>query len=425
MTSLTAPLRRLRARGTAPVGEPAPPMPREVWVLVAASFVIALGYGVVAPALPEFARSFNVGITAASAVVSAFAIMRLAFAPSSGRLVRTLGERPVYLIGLLIVAVSTLAVAFAHSYWQLMVFRGLGGIGSVMFSVSAMGLIIRIAPPAIRGRVSGLYSSSFVLGGISGPLLGGALIGFGLRVPFVVYAVALFIAIAVVYVQLRGSHLASIDATPSTPTMRLPDALHIGAYRAALFTAVIFGWVYSLRVSLVPLFLATAQHQRLAVAGLVLATYACGDVMAMIPAGRLSDRIGRRPLLIAGMSIIAAGTAVLAMSDSIVLTFASTVVAGWGTGMVSPSIQAALADIMYGHGRGGPVLATYQMSQDLGTVTGPLIAGVLAQTISFAVSFWITAAFAACAALAWVFVGDTRPKTPATAAVPTEVVGPD
>ena len=163
-------------------------LPNEVWVLVAASFVIAVGFGIVAPALPTFAASFGVGITAASVVISAFAFMRLAFAPVSGRLVTRLGERSVYVWGIVIVAVSTGACAFAQKYWQLLVFRAVGGIGSTMFTVSAVALLIRLTPPAIRGRAAGLWATSFLLGNIAGPLVGGSLVAVSLRAPFVVYA---------------------------------------------------------------------------------------------------------------------------------------------------------------------------------------------------------------------------------------------
>src|SRR5690606_41872284 len=81
-------------------------LPREIWVLLAASFLIAIGYGIVAPALPNFATSFDVGVTAASVVVSAFAFVRLLFAPMIGRLVTRFGERPLYLWGWSIVAVG-------------------------------------------------------------------------------------------------------------------------------------------------------------------------------------------------------------------------------------------------------------------------------------------------------------------------------
>ncbi len=387
-------------------------VPPEVWVLVAASFVIALGYGVVAPALPAFARTFDVGIGAASAVVSAFAIMRLAFAPATGPLVRAFGERWIYMTGLLIVAASTLAVAFAQSYWQLMLFRGLGGVGSVMFTVSAMGLMIRIAPAAIRGRVSGVYSSSFVLGGICGPLLGGALVGFGLRVPFVVYAIALVIATAVVGIALRGSTLAGREEESSGPGTTVREALADSAYRAALFTAVVFGWVYSMRVSLLPLFFAAVLDQPAAIAGYALAAYAAGDVLAMAPAGRASDRYGRRPFIVTGMLVIAAGTVALGFTHSVLVAFLVTVVAGIGTGLVAPTIQATLADVLHGKGRSGGALSAYQMAQDAGTISGPLLAGAIAQLFGFTWAFAITAGLCVLAAIVWTLARETRQEAP-------------
>ncbi len=126
-------------------------------MLITANAVIALGYGVVSPVLPQYARNFGVSISAATFVITAFALMRLCAAPASGLFVQKLGgERRVYLSGLLIVAVSTGGVcAFAQTYWQLLLFRSLGGFGSAMFTVSSLGLMIRISPPDARGRVAG------------------------------------------------------------------------------------------------------------------------------------------------------------------------------------------------------------------------------------------------------------------------------
>jgi MFS transporter, ACDE family, multidrug resistance protein len=94
-----------------------PQIPGEIWVLIGSAFVIAIGFGLIAPVLPAYARSFDVGVAAASVVVSVFAFFRLVFAPAGGALVSRLGERPVYLTGLLVVAASSLATAFAQSYW--------------------------------------------------------------------------------------------------------------------------------------------------------------------------------------------------------------------------------------------------------------------------------------------------------------------
>ncbi|BAS17540.1 hypothetical protein AHiyo8_58430 [Arthrobacter sp. Hiyo8] len=73
-----------------------------------------------------------------------------------------------------------------------------------MFTVAAMGLLIRLAPPESRGRVSGAYASAFLIGSVLGPVVGGLLAGFGLRVPFLAYAAALVLAALVVRTQLTG-----------------------------------------------------------------------------------------------------------------------------------------------------------------------------------------------------------------------------
>lgn len=173
-------------------------LPREIWVLVGASFLIAIGYGLIGPALPNYAASFDVGIAAASVVVSAFAFVRLIFAPASGRLVTRFGERPIYLWGLSIVATGTLACALAVDYWQLLLFRSLSGVGSTMFTVSAIGLLIRISPAHLRGKASGLWGTSFLLGGIAGPVFGSALVAVSLRAPFLAYGAALLLTTAFV-----------------------------------------------------------------------------------------------------------------------------------------------------------------------------------------------------------------------------------
>jgi len=173
-----------------------PKLPSEVWVLITANVVIALGYGVVAPVLPQYARDFGVSISAATFVITAFSLMRLLAAPASGLIIQKLGERRVYLSGLLIVAVSTGACAFAHTYWQLLLFRSLGGFGSAMFTVASLGLTIRISPPDARGRVAGMFASAFLVGSVCGPVLGSLTVGFGLAAPFAIYGVALLIAVA-------------------------------------------------------------------------------------------------------------------------------------------------------------------------------------------------------------------------------------
>ncbi len=277
-------------------------------MLVAANFVIAAGFGLVAPALPTFARSFHVSVTAASVVISAFAVARLLFAPASGRLVTALGERRVYLIGISIVAVTTGACAFAANYWQLLIFRSVGGIGSTMFTVSAIALLIRVTPPPMRGRASGLWGTGFLLGNVTGPLLGGGLLTISLRAPFLVYAGMLFIAVAIVWWFLRNSPLAAPVTDDSAPTITLRTALQHRAYTAALASSFANGWaVFGVRVSLVPLFVEEVLRRDGAFAGTALAVFAAGNVAMLIISGRLADSIGRKPMILLGLVIAGGG----------------------------------------------------------------------------------------------------------------------
>src|SRR5262249_16012372 len=153
-----------------------------------------------------------------------------------------------------IVSLSTGVCAFAQTYWQLLLFRSLGGIGSTMFFVSSLGLMIRVRPENARGRVAGMFSTAFLLGSVGGPVLGRLTAGLGLRAPFVSDGGALLIGATVVFVSLRHSHLAA-PAQYDEPTVTVRVALRQKAYRAALVSNFATGWsVFGLRMALVPLF---------------------------------------------------------------------------------------------------------------------------------------------------------------------------
>jgi MFS family permease len=394
-------------------------LPGEVWVLVTANFVIAAGFGLVAPALPTFARSFDVSVTAASVVISAFAVARLIFAPASGRLITVLGERRVYLTGISIVAVTTGACAFAANYWQLLIFRSVGGFGSSMFTVSAIALLIRVTPAPMRGRASGLWGTGFLLGNVTGPLLGGGLLTISLRAPFLVYAGALFVAVAIVWWFLRRSPLAA-PASDDAPTITLRTALRHRAYIAALASNFANGWaVFGVRVSLVPLFVEEVLHRDGAFAGTALAVFAAGNVAMLLVAGRLADTVGRKPLMLLGLLVAGAGTIWVGLTGSVAWFLVATVVAGLGSGLLIPPQQATVADVIGSKGRGGPVLAVFQMCADIGAVIGPVVAGVLADEWSYSAAFATTGALALAAILFWLPAPETLPRRAAPTTHPT------
>ncbi len=399
-------------------------LPREVWLLIVANVVVALGYGVVAPVLPQYARHFGVSISAATFVITAFALMRLLAAPPAGLLVQRLGERRVYISGLLIVALSTGACAFAQTYWQLLLFRSLGGLGSAMFTVSSLGLMIRISPADARGRVAGMFSSGFLVGSVAGPVLGSVTAGLGLAAPFVIYGTALLVAAAVVFVSLRNSAVAAPEAN-TEPTVSVRTVLRHRAYRAALFSNFATGWAaFGLRIALVPLFVVEGLGYGAGFAGLALATFAIGNISVVIPSGYLSDRVGRRKLLLVGLTVSAASTVLVGFTTSLPIFLAAAYVTGAATGVFVAPQQAAVADIVGNKARGGTAVATFQMMADLGSIVGSLAVGQVAQHASYAAAFLVSGGILLLAALGWVFAPETRGLPPAQP-TPVRAIGPE
>ncbi len=378
-------------------------IPKEIWVLVMAAFAIALGYGLIAPILPQFARSFDVGFAAAAAIVTVFALVRLAFAPGGGALVQRFGERRVYLVGLAIVALSTGAVAFAQTYWQLLLFRGLGGIGSVMFTVSSMGLLARLSPPDIRGRTSSLYGSAFLLGNILGPSLGSAMHGLGYQLPFLLYAGALAIATAIVAMFLSTERLAvpNPDSKP-VQTLSLREALSDSAYRALLASSFANGWSnFGVRIALLPLMAAAIPTLGAAWAGIALTSFAIGNVVMQQLTGRLVDRRGRRPTILVGLFFTGAVTFVFGWNVSLPLFLALSVLAGMGTAFIAPAQQATLSDVLGRERRGGQAVAAVSMAGDFGSVAGSLASGFVADILGFGWAFALTGGVLFAATIPW------------------------
>lgn len=234
------------------------------------AFCVALGFGIVVPAIPLFALEFGVGTTAAGAVVSAFALMRLVSGLAAGRLVDRVGERSALLAGLAVVAVSSLLAGLAVSYPQLLILRGVGGIGSAVFTIAATSLLLRVATAAQRGQTQSIYRGGFLVGGIIGPAFGGAVLGISLRAPFFLYAGTLALAALAAATMLpqppkRASTsqvtlgIGEDDGLPSPvvdkpPRIPLSITLRNPAYQAALAGNFAAGFsLLGVRSTVVPL----------------------------------------------------------------------------------------------------------------------------------------------------------------------------
>lgn len=394
----------------APGLPPRAPIPSEVWILVAAAFCVALGFGFVSPILPAYARSFDVGVQAAAAIVSVFALMRLVFAPAGGVLIGRFGERSIYLTGLLIVALSTGACALANDYWHLLLYRGMGGVGSTMFTVSGVALLVRLSPPSIRGRISSLYGAGFLVGSIMGPVLGSLMLGLGYRMPFVIYAVTLLLAAGVVAVFLSGTAVQPAPGSSPLPVLSVGEALRDSAYRALLVSGFANGWAnFGVRVALLPLFAFAVPELGIAWAGVALTVFAVGNGLALSLSGRAVDEVGRKPFLIAGLLVNGIGTAAVGVSHSPAVLLAVSLVGGLGAGVLNPAQQASVADVVGTERSGGKVVAAFQMAQDAGTIAGPVVAGRIADVWGFGWAFGVTGLLTCAALLAWLPARETLP----------------
>jgi len=409
-------------------------LPREVGVLAAIAFCVALGFGIVAPALPVFARTFGVSAFLAAAVISVFAFMRLLTAPVAGGLVNRIGERVVLSAGLVIVAVSSLLAGFSQTYTQLLLLRGVGGIGSAMFTVSAMALLLRTAGPNQRGRASSAFQAGFLFGGIAGPAVGGIVVGISIRAPFFVYAATLAVAAVVAIVFLRSPEQISAEQEAqrrqeqpgesepaiddagaeagnkesSTDHVTLLSALRNGAYRAALMANLVNGFVtFGIRTSLVPLFVVESLMRGPGLAGVGFLVAAAAQGIALVFAGRITDERGRKPALTIGIATTLVGVLLLTLANDPVLFVVAMGVTGVGTAFLGSAPAAIVGDVM-GKQRGGTVVAAFQMIADVGAIAGPLIAGLIVDQLGYHWAFATAVVVCAFALLVAVTMPETK-----------------
>ena len=353
-------------------------------VLGVIAFFVMLGFGVVIPVLPVDARSFDVGYLEVGAVVSAFALMRLIVTPFVGWLTDRGGERTILAIGIGIVAVSSGLVGLAHSYPELLLLRGAGGIGSAMFSVSAMTLLLGSASTAQRGRSMGFYQGGFLIGGMAGPAVGGVLATISLRAPFFFYAGTLLIAGLIGLLLLQPAHARKDDG--AAPRIALAVVVRDRRFIAACLANLAQGWAsMGVRGALIPVLVVEMLHESAAVTGLAFAIAAVAQTLALAPAGRFVDTVGRRPAIIGAFSLGALVLLAIPFVENIVALIILLCVYGVLAAFMGTAPAASVGDAA-GPRNGKPV-AIFSAFSDAGAIVGPLVAGALLDAFSYPVAF--------------------------------------
>jgi MFS family permease len=440
-----------------------------VLVVAAASFLVAIGFGVIGPAIPLLAAHFGVSAALAGLAISAFAAFRFLSALAGGRLVRAVGERAVMTGGLLLQAVTSILAGLAPTFPLLIAFRSIGGIGSAAFTVSSIALVIRIAPEQQRGRAMGIYQGGFILGSIAGPGLGGLLAEISLRLPLVVYGIFLLLAAIVSATMLRTPALPRRDraraesaraesvaeavlAEPAIPGEALADAaladaalddpargdpvpgrptgtaaagsagplrtaLRSRAYLAALLANLGVGWVfYGMRSALLPLYINRHLGQSAGWTGLAFLLSALVQALALLRAGRICDTWGRKPALLlgAGVSILSVAAFTLPISPGVFLLPLLTL--GVGGALLATAPGALVGDVAVG--RSETIIALFAMVSDFGGIAGPLISGWLTDAVSYSAAFWLACAILASGFVMTLTIGRGRPRDRVTGRAP-------
>jgi MFS family permease len=230
-----------------------------------------------------------------------------------------------------------------------------------------------------------------------------------------VYAGTLAVAggIGMLFLSRTSLH-DRVEQTGPEDHTTLGAALRISGYRAALTASLGNGWaLYGVRSSLIPLFVTEGIGASGTWTGIGLLVSAATQGGSLLLVGNLTDRVGRRPGMIAGSALGTVSLGALAVHDSLVVYVVAMAFFGVASAFLTVAPSAAVGDVV--SGRGGTVVAAFQMAADLGAVVGPLLAGWLSDSYSFGAAWGLTAGVMGAALVMALVSTETRHR-PSTAA---------
>jgi MFS family permease len=159
------------------------------------------------------------------------------------------------------------------------------------------------------------------------------------------------------------------------------------------------------RAALIPLYVQEALHRGPVWTGVGFWCVAGVNGLVLLPAGQFADRVGRRPVLVAGCALSMSSFVLLALTTSLPTYLVAMGMLGFGSGLLDVAPGAVVGDVVVG--RGGPVFAAYSMSGDVANVVGPVATGALAEA-SYGDAFALTAGILAFATLSGVVMPETK-----------------
>lgn len=356
-----------------------------------ATLISMTGHGIIAPVLPLFAKGFGVSATAIGLVVGMFGMARIFFNLPAGLLSQRFGQKVMMGIGLILTGLSTWSMGTAGGLAGLIFWRFLAGTGSAMSVTAAMSFVTQISKIENRGRLLSLQLGSILLGSDIGPIIGGFVADLlGIRWPF--YLAGILAGGAAVWVLLSlptpikepGPETSSGKVDLSSDKRALLDLHTIKALLmnptfvlVGLLTTVVFFTRAGARHTLLPLLSSGSMGMSATQLGLLLATIATVNLLMVMPAGSLADRLGRKAVLLPGALLSLLGLCLFALGSNVWIFYAAGVVLGIGTGFIGPA-PAAYAGDLAPPGKTGITMALHRTFGDVGFVVGPVFLGLVA-----------------------------------------------
>ncbi len=312
-------------------------------------------------------------------LISLYGFVAALFQPVMGALTDHLGRRKILIqIGLALIGGSTLAFIFAQHFIDLLVLRTLQGIAVAVTIPASLALMAAITKKETRGGAMGVYSTFRMIGFAIGPLLGGFLqVHFGFNSAFYTGSGFILLAIMLVHFWVKDVKVEFDEVKNPKKKFQIFDK---SLFNPGIFSAATATFMMASAFSIVTT-LENEFNSRLNMTAVgfsvAFSTLMISRLIFQIPLGKYSDNIGRKPLILAGLVLMAPATILLGEVTSLT----QLVIVRFAQGVASAAIAApafAVAADLSSSGGEGRQMSIITMGFGLGIATGPLLAGVLA-----------------------------------------------
>ncbi|MDP2744757.1 MAG: MFS transporter [Dehalococcoidia bacterium] len=380
--------------------------------LCVTTFFIMIGQGIISPIMPLYVKSFGISVTLVGVAIGMFGFARLIANIPIGYVAQRYGKRVLLVGGPVVSAAAALLMAFASSYPELIAYRFLSGLGSAMYVTGSVIYIADVAGTHNRARYLSLQEGSIVFGGSIGPVVGGLTADlWGLRAPFLFLAGFCLVGIYLAWTQMpevKPTPSAVPAASPGKPPAARTGVLQIlrdpTFFLIGLFGLTIFLTRTGGRGSIIPLLATTKAGLSATEVGIVFTIESLTAFATMLPAGILSDRLGRKVVVLPAAFAILVGLVLFTVAQGLGMYIVAGIVLGLGIGIAGSTPPAWAADRARA-GNVGVTMGLYRTFGDAGNIIGPVLLGWIADTFSFESALLTNGALVLAAALPLWLVG--------------------